>query len=227
MQRSASEAVGVAGRPDHGTSPRRASSPRSGSLSARGKKRAGTDGDKPSPRAAATAAAAALSAQSSEPAAPAAAGGKRFVAATTVSSNSSAVQDSMSPREKLRALAPEKCTNCSERKPRAKMSHGDTVMWLCAPCLAEKQALYQKNGTLRRKEALAALKGQFLADSALKVARSAGKETLRRVKKTCGTCGRRKAKHKATLLSGRTVVLCDKCLDDAKDRKRKLENLAI
>jgi hypothetical protein len=141
-----------------------------------------------------------------------------FVSSTEILSESN-----LQKRAALKAEAPPVCTECMERKPRAKLTRNESVLWLCASCLAEKQTLYQKHGTLRRQEALAALQGRFVADTALAVARSAGKATLRRVNKVCGSCGKRKAKHKCTMTTGRQVVLCDKCLLTAKQRRAQLD----
>jgi hypothetical protein len=141
-----------------------------------------------------------------------------FVSSTEILSESN-----LQKRAALKAEAPPVCTECMERKPRAKLTRNESVLWLCASCLAEKQTLYLKHGTLRRQEALAALQGRFVADTALAVARSAGKATLRRVNKVCGSCGKRKAKHKCTMTTGRQVVLCDKCLLTAKQRRAQLD----
>jgi hypothetical protein len=126
-------------------------------------------------------------------------------------------------RSALKAEMPAKCTSCLEHRPKARLVYKDEALWLCAPCLAEKQELYMKHGTLRRQEALAALRGKFMADTALDVARQAGKETLRSVRKICGKCGKKKAQHTATMTTGRVVVLCTPCLNTAKERRAQLD----
>lgn len=130
---------------------------------------------------------------------------------------------SNSRRAQLKAEMPAKCTSCHEHRPRARLVYKDEPHWLCAACLAEKQDLYMRHGTLKRQEALAALKGKFVADTALDVARQAGKATLRSVKRQCGSCGRKAAKHKATMTTGRVVVLCTACLNTAKERRAQLD----